>query len=181
MINKLFSAVVTAALIAAPGYTQSRAADSKKLVKAGDVVQLTANVSVKVVKASQSPFGSVKVKGEAVVLVLEMDAGKKNAQLGYKLSANAGDSDFYLASGEQKFGPRAVIEDFPSWGGDNDKEVEVFSPDQTAEGTSLSFQGKGSLSLLFDVPADQAKTQKKLSLTIKTIEPVREHSFIVSL
>lgn len=182
MINKLLSVVAAAALIVVPGYTQSRAADSTKQVKAGDVVQLSAGVSVRVVKASQSPFVSVKVKGEPVVLVLEMDAGKKNAKLGYKLSVNAEDSDFYLASGDQKFGPRAMIEDFPSWGSDNDKEIEVFSPKETAEGTSLSFQGKGSLSLLFDVPADQAKNQKKLSITVKTVEPtVQEHSFSVSI
>ena len=182
MMNRLLSVVAAAALIVVPGYTQSRAADSKKQVKAGDVVQLAAGVSVRVIKAAQSPFASVKVKGEPVVLVLEMDAGRKNAKLSYKLSTNAGDSDFYLASGEQKFGPRAVIEDFPSWGDDNDKEVEVFGPDETAEGTSLSFKGKGSLSLLFDVPAGQAKTQKKLSITIQSVElTVKEDSFIVSL
>lgn len=179
-MNRLLSAVAAAALIVAPVYTQNRAADSKKQVKAGDVIQLTDGVTVKVIKASQSPFAAVKVKGEPIVVVIEIDAGKKSAKLGYKLSTNAGASDFYLASGEQKFGPRAVIEDFPSWGGDNDKEVEVL--DQTAEGTSLSFQGKGSLSLLFDVPAEQAKTQKKLSITIKTVNPsVEDHSFIVTM
>lgn len=75
-----------------------------------------------------------------------------------------------------------MIEDFPSWGGDNDKEIEILKPEDKAVGASLRFQGKGSVSLLFDVPADQAKTQKKLSILIKTVEPtVEEHSFIVSI
>jgi len=182
MIPKLLSFVAAAAILVQPAYTQSQGADSPKQAKAGESLQLADGVTVKVTKASKSPFTAAKVKGEALVIVLEFDAGKKNASLAYRLGTDAKRSDIFLTSGEQRLGPQAVVEDFSSWGSENDKEVETLEPSDGPVGSTLRFVGKGSVSLLFDVPADQAKTQKKVAITIKSVAPTaEEHSFIVSL
>lgn len=182
MMSKFLSVIAVAALLVQPAYTQGRATDSAKQVKSGESVRLAPGVTVKVIKAGKSPFTGVKVKGEAMVVVLELDAGKKQAKLGYKLSTDPARSDVFLSSGEQRLAPRAVIEDFPSWGDDNDKEVEVLDPRDGTVGTTLHFQAKGSVSMLFDVPSEQGKTQKKLSVTIQTVEPTLEqHFFVVSM
>jgi hypothetical protein len=125
-------ALVIAAVFAlvSVAYPQSRGAESQKQVQAGEMVTFGESVYVRVVKATK-PFAGVKVTGEALVVVLEMDAGKPGASLFYKLSADPAATELYLMSGARKLAPRAVIEDFPSWGRDNDKEVEILDPKDT--------------------------------------------------
>jgi hypothetical protein len=162
-------------------YPQSRGADAARQVKAGDVVTIGSTLFVRVTKSTKS-FSGVKVKGEAVVVDLEMDAGKLGATLFYKLTADPGSSEVFLLSGAQKLAPRAVIEDFPSWGRDNDKEVDTLNPKETIGGVTLTFQQKGSISLLFDVPLEEAKTPKKLSVAIRMVQPKDDQrSFVVAL
>lgn len=161
-------------------HAQSRDLNSTIEVNAGEVARL-GSLTIRVSKSALSPFSAVKSNGEPVVVVLEFDAGRKNATIFYKLSADSKKSDLYLGSGEQRQAPRAMIEDFPSWGADNDKEVEILDP-KDAAGTTLSFSGRGTITLLFDVPPAQAKTSKKLSITLRAVQPKGEQrSFVVRL
>jgi hypothetical protein len=147
--------------------------------KAGDAIPLSDSLTAKVIKSSASSFSKVKVKGEAVVVVLELDAGKKGVTLTYKLAADSKLSDVYLACGGQRIAPSAVLEDFPSWAKDNDKEVEVLDPTDKSGGVILTFDRKGSVALLFDVPLDQAKTPKTFSMALRTVKPKDEKLSIV--
>ena len=180
-MRKLISLVAVFALASNIGFTQSRSADSAWRVKAGEVVPVGDSLFIRVSKAPK-PFAGVKVRGEPVVVVLEMDAGKQSVTLFYKLSANPGLSEVYLVSGAKKIAPRALIEDFPSWGKDNDKEVETLDPKEVSGATTLTFQQKGSISLLFDVPVEDAKTPKKLSVVLRMVQPKdQQRSFVVTL
>jgi len=117
-----------------------------------------------------------------MVVILEMDSGKIGATMFYKLSADPGATEIFLLSGSKKLAPSAIVEDFPSWGDDNDKEVEVLDPKDKLGGTTLNFQKKGSIALLFDVPIEDAKTQKKLSVALRLVKPKDEQRlFVVSL
>jgi len=178
MIRKLLFFVAVGMLAIQLAYPQSQAADSVKEVKAGEALLLGDILLVKVTQSKKSAFPGVKLKGEPLVVVLELDAGKKGVTVSYNLSADPRSSELYLTSGGQKSAPRAVIEDFPSWGSDNDKEVELLDP-KGAGSSSLDFEGKGSISLLFDVPVAQAKGPKKLSMVIRTVQPKREQLSIV--
>lgn len=181
MMRKCLLLVAVFALAINVAYPQSRNADSARQVQAGEVVPFGESLFVRVMKSTK-PFAGVKVKGEPFVVVLEMDAGKKGATLFYKLSANPATTEVYLLSGAQKLAPRAVIEDFPSWGTDNDKEVDTLDPKETIGGVTLTFQQKGSIALLFDVPLEDAKTQKKLSVWLRMVQPKdQQRSFVVSL
>ncbi|HWO03115.1 MAG TPA: hypothetical protein VNS63_27990 [Blastocatellia bacterium] len=182
MIRRVFLVLAVATLTIQPSYPQDRTAGSVRQVKAGEVVLFGDSFTVKVSQAAKSPFAGVKVKGEPVVVVLELDGGKKGVTLSYNLTADSRSSDLCLVSGGQKTAPRAVMEDFPSWGSDNDKEIEVLDPKETAGSVSLSFEGKGAVSLLFDVPAAQAKAPRKFSVSLRTLQPRDEaHSFVVNL
>lgn len=181
MMRKFLILVSVVALAINAAYSQSQAPDSAARLKSGEVIPVGETLFIKAMK-STAAFAGVKVNGEPVVVVLEMDAGKKGATIFYKLSADAGSSEVYLLSGAKKIAPRAVIEDFPSWGKDNDKEVDTLDPKENAGGTTLTFQQKGSISLLFDVPPDQARTPKKLSVALRMVEPKDEQrSFVVIL
>lgn len=182
MLSRFLLLAAVSALAIHAAYPQSRAADSARQLKAGELVQLSDNLTVRVMKSAKSPFTSVNVKGETVVVVLELEAGKKGATLSYRLSADPKLSDVYLASGAQRIAPRAVIEDFPSWGADNDKGVEIVDPAEKGGAVTLKFERKGSVSLLFDVPPEQARTPQQCSITLRTVKPKDEqHSFVVSL
>lgn len=162
-------------------YPQGRSDDSARQVKEGEVVPFGESLFIRVVKSTKA-FAGVKAKGESVVVVLEMDSGKPGATVFYKLSADPASTEVYLLAGSKKVAPRAVIEDFPSWGADNDKEVEVLDPKDTIGGVTLNFKQKGSIALLFDVPLEDAKTQKKLSVALRMVEPQDEQrSFVVTL
>ena len=181
-MRKLLFFTVMAVLAIPTAYSQSPGSDSPKPLKTGEVVQLSDGVTFKVSRAAKSPFTDVKLQGQALVIVLDLDAGKKSAAISYELSANPKLTEIYLSDGAQKIAPIAVIEDFPSWGADNDKEVEILDPTEKSGGVSLNFQRKGSVSLLFDVPAEQARTAQKLSIKVRAIKPTDEqHSFIVNL
>jgi len=176
-MRKILLLVVVLMLAIDVAYPQS----SASRVQAGEVVPFGESLFVKVVKSTK-PFSDVKLKGEAFVVVLEMDAGKPGATLFYKLSADPATTELFLLSGEKKIAPRAVVEDFPSWGKDNDKEVDKLDPKDTIGGVTLSFQQKGSISLLFDVPLEDAKTPKKLSVALRVVEPKDEQrKFVVTL
>lgn len=178
MISNFVSLVAVATLTIQPVYAQ-RAGGSTMQVKAGEVTHLGDSLTVKATQSAQ-PFAGVKVKGEAVVVVLELDAGKKEVTLFYNVSANSRSSDFYLSNGTQRLAPRALMEDFPSWGRDNDKEIEVLDPGDSDSSSTLTFEGKGFISLLFDVPPALAKASKKLSVNLRTTRPKSEHhSFVV--
>jgi hypothetical protein len=170
------------ACLALAAYSQHPAGDSTRQLRSGEVLQFGDGLSVRVTKSQTSQFTGVKLKGTPVVVTLDFDSGKKATSLSYKLTADPKTSDLYLSSGAQKLAPLAVVEDFPSWGKDNDKEVEVIDPKESGGGVVLSFGQKGSVSLLFDVPAQQAKTPLKFSMKLRTVAPVDEqHSFVVSL
>lgn len=177
MIRNLIGLIAVATLAIQPADAQRAA----RQINAGEVARLGDSLAVKATQSTQS-FAGVKVKGEAVVVTLELDAGKKEVTLFYNVSANSRSSDFYLSIGLQKHAPRAIMEDFPSWGRDNDKEVEVLDPADQDSSSSLSFEGKGFISLLFDVPTAQAKNPKKLSVNLRMTQPKSEqHSFVVGM
>ena len=180
-MRRVLLLVSIVAFLAGVGYTKTQEAEQAKQVKAGDVIPFGETLFVRASKATKA-FEGVKVKGEPLVVVLEMDSGKKGVTLFYKLTADSESSQIYLLSGAHKIAPRAVIEDFPSWGRDNDKEVDKLDPKDTVGGVTLSFQQKGSISLLFDVPLADAKAEKKLSVVMRMVQPKDEQqSFVVSL
>jgi hypothetical protein len=182
MIRKLLFLSVVSVLAIQTAYSQSPGNDVPKPLKTGELVQLSDGVTFKVTRGAKSPFAGVKLQGQAVVVVLDLDAGKKSATISYQLSGNPKLSEVYLTDGAQKIAPVAVIEDFPSWGTDNDKEIEVLDPMEKAGGVNLNFQRKGSVSLLFDVPGDQTRTPQKLAIKLRAIKPTDEqHSFVVTL
>lgn len=182
MMRKLLFLTVVSVLAIQTAYSQSPSSDSAKTLKTGELVQLSESVTFRVTRAAKSPFTDVKLDGQAVVVVLDLDAGKKSATISYQLSANPTLSEIYLTAGAKKIAPHAVIEDFPSWGADNDKEIEILDPAENSGGVNLTFLRKGSVSLLFDVPAEQAKTPQKFSIKLRTIKPTGEqHSFVVPL
>ena len=162
-------------------YPQSPTVEKPREILAGEVVPFGESLFVRVVKSTRT-FAGVKVKGEPVVVALEMEAGKAGATLFYNLSADPKVTEIYLLSGSKKLAPQAVIEDFPSWGNDNDKEVEILDPKDPLGGTTLNFQRKGSISLLFDVQVEDSKVQKKLSVALRMVQPKDEQrSFVVTL
>jgi len=181
-MKRLLVLAAIIAYVALAAYSQGKAGDSTRQLRAGEEVQFGDGLSVRVTKSQTSQFTSIKLKGEPVVVIVDFDSGKNATSLSYKLTANPKSSDLYLSSGAQKLAPVAVIEDFPSWGKDNDKEVEVIDPKESGGGVVLSFGQKGSVLLLFDVPAQQAKTPLKFSMKLRTVAPADEqHSFVVSL
>jgi hypothetical protein len=181
MMRKALLLAAVFALAINVAYPQSRSADQAQQLKAGDVIPIGDTLFIKVMRATKA-FEGIKIKGEAMVVVLEMEAGKKGATLFYKLNANASTSEIYLLSGARRVAPCAVMEDFPSWGKDNDKDVDSLDPKETVGGTTLTFQQKGSIALLFDVPLEDAKAPKKLSVALRMVQPKDEQrSFVVSL
>jgi hypothetical protein len=182
IMKKVLLVVALAAIGAHAAYSQGRSSDSAKHGKAGEVLLFGDSLSMRVSKSPISQFSGVKVKGQPLVVVLDFDSGKQGATLSYKLTTDPRTSDLYLASGAQRLAPMAVVEDFPSWGKDNDREVEVLNPREGGGGVILTFGQKGSVSLLFDVPAEQAKAALKFSMTLRTVKPKDEqHSFVVSI
>lgn len=161
--------------------TQSAFAQTPvRQARAGEVVRLTEGLTLRVTKAVKSPFASVKVTGEPFAVVLELDAGLKETALSYQITADAKTSEVSLTSGTQRIAPRAVVEDFPSWGEDNDKEVELITPHDVGA-ASISFRRTGSISVLFDLPAGPPASARKLSLVLRTLKPTEEqHSIVVT-
>jgi len=181
MMRKLLLLAVVSALTINVAYPQSKGSDEARQVKAGETVPIGDTLFIRVMKSTKA-FEGVKVKGEPVVVVLEMDAGKQGATVFYNINSNPATSEVYLLSGARRVAPRAVVEDFPSWGKDNDKDIDTLDPKETLGGTTLSFQQKGSIALLFDVPVEDAKTPKKLSIALRMVQPKDElRSFVVSL
>jgi hypothetical protein len=182
MTRFLFTVLVVLTATPIQFAQQPRTAEASKQIKIGDMTRLDEDLAVKVTTSPAAAFGTVSVKGQSLVVVIEMDAGKKAVTLSYKATPDSRSSDLYLTSGNARFAPRAVIEDFPSWGSDNDKEVEVLDPKDSAGESDVEFEGKGSILLLFDVPEGQARAAKALSVTIRTIKPkAQQHSFVVNL
>jgi hypothetical protein len=180
-MRKVLLVLAVFALSINVAHPQSRGDDSAMQVKAGEVVPFGESLFVRVVKSTK-PFAGIKVKGEPVVVVIEVDSAKSGATIFYNLSADPTATEVYLLSGAKKVAPSAVIEDFPSWGKDNDKEVEALDPKNSMAGVTLNFQNKGSIALLFDVPVEDAKSQKKLSVSMRMIQPQDEkRSFVVTL
>lgn len=179
-MKRLLVLIAIAAISATATYSQSQATDAPRQVKAGEVVQLGNTLNLRVTKSAKSPFTGVKVQGTPLVVVLEFDS-TRNAAVSYMVTPGA-KSELYLMSGAQKIAPLAVIENFPSWGEDNDKEIEVLNPKDSVGSVTLNFAQKGTVSLLFDLPAAQAKIPQKFSLMLQTIKPANEkYSFVVSL
>jgi hypothetical protein len=174
--------IAAVALAASAAFTQTSTSALPRQVKSGDVIQLNNSLTIKITQPAKSPFAAVKMKGEPVVVTLELDGGAKPLSMSYKLSADSKSSDIYLTGGATRIGPSAVVEDFPSWGKDNDKEVEVLDAKANSGGGTLDFEGKGSISLLFDVPPALSKAPKKVSIILRTLKPVDQlHSIVVTL
>ena len=165
-MKRLILLVAIAALSAPAVYPQSQGSVASRQGKAGDVIQLGTGLNLRATKSAKSPFTGVKLQGSPLVVVLEFDGGKA-ASVSYKLTPDA-KSEVYLMSGAEKISPRAVIEDFASWGSDNDKEVEVLDPKDKVGIVTLNFAQKGTVSLLFDLSAEQAKAPQKISLIVRT-------------
>ena len=181
-MKRLLLVVALAAAGAGAAYSQGHTTDSTRRAKAGEVLQFGDALTVRVTRSPMTQFSGVKMKGQPLVVVLDFDSGKQGATLSYKLTADPRTSDLYLAGDARRLAPLAVIEDFPSWGKDNDKEVDVLSSKEGGGGVILTFGQKGSISLLFDVPAEQAKSALKFSMTLRTVKPKDEqHSFVVNL
>jgi hypothetical protein len=182
-MNRLILLLFIAAAVLSPINAQNPPSIAAKEVKAGEAVALDESLTIKVSQSTTtSAFAGVKVKGTPVVVVIDLDAGKNSVTFLYKLHPAAKSSEIYLSSGGEKLAPRAVIEDFPSFGTDNEKEVEEVDPKGGAIPSTLEFEGKGSISLLFDVPASQARAAKKFSAIIRTVEPKAEqHSILVGM
>jgi hypothetical protein len=177
MIRRFVIFTAVFALITQSALTQTPV----RQAKAGEIVRLTEGLTLRVTKAVKSPFASVKVTGEPFVVVLELDAGLKETALSYQITADAKTSEVSLTSGTQRVPPRAVVEDFPSWGEDNDKEVELIAP-QDKGAASISFRKTGSISILFDLPAGPPAAARKLSLVLRTLKPAEEqHSLVITL
>lgn len=175
MIRTVLFAVALALVI------EPASAQTARQAKAGEILRLTDALTIKATTGTKALFPNVKLSGSPFVVVIELDAGAKEIALSYKVTADVKSSDIYLTSGNQRFAPRAVMEDFPSWGSDNDKEVELVEP-HDGGAVSLSFKKAGSVSILFDLPVGQAATPKKLSVVVRTLKPSeQEHSLIVSL
>src|SRR5215510_10217142 len=182
MIRRLVFLVVAGVITIQLGYAQGNSTDSAKQVKSGESLQLCEGVTLRVVKSPSPRFKSVKLKGEAVVVALNFDAGKKSATVFYKATGDANSSEVYLTNGTNKVAPRAVAEDFPSWGKDNDQEVEILDLRDKAGSETLTFTRTGSVFLLFDVPPEQSRGAQKLAITVRALKPADEqHSFVVSL
>jgi len=181
-MRNLLLCALAIAFSMSPAVSQTRKGESPTALQPGEVVRIGNDLTLKVTKSTQPLFKGVNLKGEATIAVLEFDAGRSGATVLYKASTDARQSELYLTTGTEMLAPRAVIEDFPSWGSDNDKEVEALDASPSSGGDAVTFQGKGSISLLFDVPAAQAKTAKKLSLVVRTSKPtVQKYSFVVNL
>ena len=170
--------VAMATILVPAGYSQ--APDAPQQVKAGVWVPLGTTINARAVQATKKTFNGVKLQGTAVEVLIEFNA-TKSASIAYKLSPDA-KSDIYLLKGDQKISPIAVVEDFPSWGADNDKEVEVLNPRDSIGDVTLNFTQKGSVSLLFDVPADSNKAPQNFKLMVNNIKAnTAKYSFVVSL
>jgi hypothetical protein len=182
IMKKLLLVFALSAVGAHGAYAQGNSTDSTRHVKAGEVLQFGDSLTVRVTRSPMPQFSGVKLKGQPLVVVLDFDSGKQGATLSYKLTADPRTSDLYMSGAAQRLAPLAVIEDFPSWGKDNDKEVEVLNPREGGGGVVLTFAQKGSVTLLFDVQAEQAKSVLKFSMTLRTVKPKDEqHSFVVSI
>ena len=181
-MKRLLLLTAISALTIHAGYSQSQGTSDLRQFKSGEVIKLSDGLTARITKSTMSSFAAVKMTGQPVVVLLELDAGKKGVTLFYNLSADSKLSEVYVAMGTQRIAPRAVIEDFPSWGADNDKEVEILDPADKSGSVTLTFERKGSLALLFDVPLDQARTPQKFSIMLRTVLPKDEqHSFVVNL
>jgi hypothetical protein len=178
-MKRLILFLATAAIITPAVYPHGQTADSPRQVKSGEWFQLGTTIKVRAIRGTKALFNGVKLQGSAVFAELEFDAGK-NSSVAYKLTPDA-KSDIYLVKGEQKIFPIAVIEDFPSWGADNDKEIEVLNPRESVGNVTLNFALKGSVSLLFDVPAEQMKPPQNFKLVVNAIKANgAKFSFVVN-
>jgi len=178
-MKRLILFVAMAAILSPAVYSQGgQTTDSSRQVKSNEWIQLGKTINMRVIRGSKILFPGVKLKGSPIFALLEFDGGK-NSSVSYKLTPDA-KSDIYLMKGEQKIFPVAVMEDFPSWGEDNDKEVEVLTPKDIGDVT-LNFGQKGSVSLLFDVSAEQMKPPLTFKLIVNSIRANQEkYSFVVN-
>jgi hypothetical protein len=126
------------------------------------------------------PTDAVKVKGNAMFAMIEFQA-TKSATVSYKTTPDD-KSDIYLVKDGQKIAPIAVMEDFPSWGEDNDKEVELLTSRNSPGSTTLNFSQTGWLNILFDVPLEQMKPPQNFKLMVRSLKANNQtYSFAVSL
>lgn len=178
-MKKFLLFVAIAAILAPAVYSQGQAADSPRQVKGGEWFQLGSTINLRVMRGSKVLFTGVKIQGSAIFALLEFEGGK-GSSVSYKLTPDA-KSDIYLTKGDQKIFPVAVMEDFPSWGADNDKDVEVLNPRESVGAVTLNFAQKGWVSLLFDVSAEQMKAPQIFKLIVNTIKANNtKYSFVVS-
>jgi hypothetical protein len=178
-MKRLILFLAIAAIITPAVYPQGQAADSPRQVKSGEWFQLGTTIKVRAVRGTKVQFNGVKLQGSPVEVLIEFDGGK-NSNVAYKLTPDA-KSDIYLMKGDQEIAPVAVMEDFPSWGADNDKEIEVLNPKESVGNVTLNFSQKGSVSLLFDVPAEQMKPPQNFKLVVNSIKANgAKFSFVVN-
>jgi hypothetical protein len=180
MMFRRLTVLGVALFLVQPALSQSRTGASPQQARAGEVVRLGDGLTLKATRSDKSPFAGVKVKGEQVVVVLELDAGKAATTLFYATGSTE-KSSIYLNAGILKIAPAAVMEDFPSWGAENDKEVEVYAPSEGPSGSTVEFEGKGYINLLFALTPAQLKMPRKLTLELKTSKPTSQsYSVVVS-
>ena len=182
MVRRSLKFLLLMALIVHTTFAQERLRRVSKEFKAREVISLGETMTVKGASGARPLTSGLKIKGESFVAVLDFDAGKKAAGVTYNLSLDPENSGIWLLINGKKFSPVAVMDDFPSWGSNNDKEIEPIEKEDGDSSPSLRFEGRGSISFIFDLPAGSAKAPKKLSVSLQSTEPkLASHEFIVSL
>ncbi|MCE9624005.1 MAG: nuclear transport factor 2 family protein [Deltaproteobacteria bacterium] len=109
--------------------------------------------TVKVTKGKNDFQGS-KVAGKAFAVDLTLNFPETGSTLSYFLHGNPNLSDNYAVVDGHRFGPIAFAEDYPPMSNEKGgREVTVVEKDYSYS-KNRNFQGKGTVSLLFDLPKD---------------------------
>lgn len=178
-MKKLILFVAIAAVLVPAVYSQGPAPDAPRQVKSGEWIPLGTAIKVRAARATKKSFNGVKLQGSPLEVVIEFES-VKNASIAYKVTPDA-KSDIYLLKGDQKIAPLAMVEDFPSWGADNDKEIEVLDSKDPG-GVTLNFAQKGVVSLLFDLSPALSKEPQNFKLMVNGITANgAKYSFVVNL
>jgi hypothetical protein len=148
--------LIMAFVIVQTTFAQERPRRASKEFKAREVISLGDAMTVKGAPGVRPLISGLKFKGESFVAVLDFNA-KKAAGIIYNLSIDPDTTGVALLIGGKKYAPVATMDDFPSWGRDNDKEIEPLEKDDTEGSVSVRFDGRGSVSFFFDLPAGSGK------------------------
>lgn len=128
----------------------------------GKPISFAKQASLKVSPAQHPEFKTMKLNGQAYSLDFVFTF-PENSSLFYFLHRSPTFAEFYLQVGETKISPIASLEIFPMDEG-KAKQAQVLE-DGVSYSRSHQFSGKGTLSLLFDLPKE-AKGAKDLRFIV---------------